>query len=112
MIYFKATEWTPNLVRFFTVMLFYALVYSPEGFRAMNFCDDLHIYDNFDDLYPWMTFPMVDDTPKPLEQKPVLARIVSHDSPKMFNICVQKYNLVRTSKNSDSEYRDFMFMQG
>ena len=93
-------------------MPFYPLVYSSKGFRAMSFCDDVHIYDNYDDLNPSMTFPMREDTPKPFEEKPILARIVSHGNQKMFNICVQKYELTLSSKRLESEYSDYMFMQG
>ena len=80
----------------------------------MNFCDDYHIFDNFDDLDSSTRFPMLESALPQLGNKLVIMRIVS-SAKKMTNICVQKYVLARVSDNnskSDSEYRDYMFMQG
>ena len=80
----------------------------------MNFCDDYHIYDNFDDLDSSTRFPMLESALPQVGNKPPIMRIVS-PAKEMTNICVQKYVLALVSDNdseSESEYRDYMFMQG
>ena len=104
------------MVRFCTraFEIFLLLFYSPKGFRTMNFCDDYHIFDNFDDLDSSTRFPMLESALPQVGNKPPIMRIVS-PAKEMTNICVQKYVLALVSDNnseSDSEYQDYMFMQG